>query len=201
MIRPFIPFLAILLAIALYFLHIAPSWENIATLKLQRDEYTTALDRSERIVAERDRLVSKYNSFPTPDIEKLETLLPDSIDIVRLLLDINGIATRYDLEITSVAVTLPEDPEAGSTEEAIVTEDPQRSGGVEAEALAPIEEISYSYADVTFNVDATYEDVQRFLNDLEGSLRLLDIQNIGFAANDEEDVMTYGITVRSYRLQ
>ena len=64
--------------------------------------YDEALDNSKALEAERDKLTQKYNSFNPEDLSRLQKLLPDNVDNIRLILEIEKIASPYGMALKDV---------------------------------------------------------------------------------------------------
>lgn len=64
--------------------------------------YNEALNNSKALEAERDKLTQKYNSFDPENLSKLQKLLPDNVDNIRLILEIEKIASPYGMVLKNV---------------------------------------------------------------------------------------------------
>ncbi len=57
------------------------------------------LANSKELISERDALLAKLNTFSQPDINRLQTLLPDSVDSVTLIIELNSIAHAVGMRV------------------------------------------------------------------------------------------------------
>jgi hypothetical protein len=48
--------------------------------------------------------LAKRDTFAAEDVQKLERTLPDNVDNIRLIIDINNIAARHGLTLKNVAL-------------------------------------------------------------------------------------------------
>src|SRR6185437_14911262 len=78
-------------AIGLFVVYTNPTYQATKALAAQVSAYNSALDKSKELRAVRDQLLSKRNTFAPSDVQKLEELLPDNVDNIRLIIDINNI--------------------------------------------------------------------------------------------------------------
>ena len=91
------PLFLILASVGMFYGYIDPNYrgenvsKNIVNLMAERNQYKFALENSNNLITERNRLVEKNNNFPSNDLERLKKLLPDHIDNVRLIIDIDNI--------------------------------------------------------------------------------------------------------------
>ena len=161
MTRILITLLLLIAAIGLFIGYTNPTYQNIKDLQTQEQQYNNALTQSSQVRAVRDQLLARRNTFAASDVQKLTELLPDNIDNIRLIIDINDIAARYHLQVNNVSLNTA----AGGA----------AAVGSVGGSTAPVGSVA-----LTFTVAATYANFIPFLQDLEHSLRVLDIQNIKF---------------------
>ncbi|MCI0619679.1 type 4a pilus biogenesis protein PilO [Candidatus Wolfebacteria bacterium] len=173
------PIILILAATALYIWYINPTYADVRTLRTEEAQYDAALTRSQELIAVRDALLTTYNAFPTRELERLQRMLPDHVDNVRLILDIDNIAAQYGMALQNISIG-----EAAS-----------RGGDIGADT-SPTGAITLS-----FTVRAPYDSFQNFLMDLEDSLRIVDVTELSFATADETGLTGYTVTLRTYWLK
>lgn len=151
-------------------------------MQTQVAAFDDALDKAKELKKSREELISKRNTFAAEDLQKLERILPDNVDNIRFVIDINGIAARRNLSLRNVSL--------GTISDARST----RAAGALGASGDPI-----GSAEISFAVTATYDDFLAFLQDLEHSLRLVDIEKISFKPGTTEKY-EYSLTVRTYWL-
>lgn len=184
-----IAILLIISSIGLFYLYISPTYEEIKVLQLKKAEYDEAVNNSQKIQNVLDELLGKYNSFSPNNLKRLEKLLPSSIDNIRLIIEVDSIASRYNMNLKNVQVSAPPDT-AKQTNKALPTE------------VSP-----YGTADISFDVSGSYEAYQSFLQSLEKSLRIIDIRGITLSADDtseknvSDDRYTFKTTLQTYWLR
>lgn len=164
--------------------------KSIAELKVQRNEYADALEKTREIEQVRTGLLDKYNHIPLEDRERLEKLLPDHIDSVRLIIEVNNVASKYEMTLKNIGLTDSDASPKGSTAltPALTT---QGTIGPQEKHFKPV--------GLKFNVSGSYDNFRAFLKDLESNLRLVDVVAITFRAG-KEDLPDYSVTVSTYRL-
>lgn len=183
MFRLIVPSILIVAAGALFFLYTDPKYQEVKELRAQEAEYDQALTKSKELQEARNRLIARRNTFSPDDLRKLERLLPDNVDNIRLIIDIDTIAARYGLRIRNVSVSAPKSGREERSEIAI---------GDSGDTIGSVE--------LSFSVPARYEDFIRFLSDLERSIRVVDVNGISFSVG-EGDLMQYSVTVKTYWLR
>ena len=96
------PIILIGIAVSIFFVLTNPIYNEISALKLSVASYNTALENSKMLENERDKLTSKYNAIIPDDLIKLQKLLPDNVDNIRLILEIEQIALPYGMVLKNV---------------------------------------------------------------------------------------------------
>jgi hypothetical protein len=158
------PFFLLALAIALFYVYINPEYSKIDALRAQEAQYSDALDRVQEISQIRDQLLTKYNSFSPDDLNKLQTMLPDTVDNVHLVLDMANVAGNYGLSLSNIKVDRPQQ-DLGSSDE---------TGQVP----------QYQTVNVAFDTSGTLANYTSFLKDIESSLRITDVTGISIRPLD-----------------
>lgn len=152
----------------------------------EEEKFDKALDKSKELKEIRDALLSRYNTFSTNDLDRLGKLLPDHVDNVRLVLDIDHIASTYGMRIKNVNIS--------------VVEDNDRQRGV----IGPDDKL-YESVGLSFSITSSYDILKQFIKDLEKSLRIVDVMSISLTSAETEeitnDLYNYDIGLKTYWLK
>ena len=134
----------------------------------------------------REELENRYNAFSDGDLDILSKMLPSYVDNVRLAtIDINDLATQYGLILKDVNTVEPE----------IVTKNTE-------DANNPIGKMN-----IEFTLTGSYDNFVSFLNHLERSARIIDVQSVSFDVNQYElkktsvDRYDYKVIISTYWLR
>jgi Tfp pilus assembly protein PilO len=176
----FVPLILLIASVGLFFGFIDPTYESIKTLQDEEAKYDEALTKSKELQALRDQLLAKYNSFTESDLERLEKLLPDNVDNVRLILDLDSIASAYGIKIKNMQV--------------------QREGATTQAGTVGPSQKPYESVVLSFRFSASYDNLSRFLNDLESSLRIVDVTKLTFT-QPSGDLYDFSVSIRTYWLR
>lgn len=179
MVKFVIPGVLIGAAIALFWFVARPFYAEISALRATVASYDEALGNSKALEAERDKLTAKYNTFDPADIIKLEKLMPDSVDNIRMILEMEKIALPYGMTLQDVRY----DNSAGNNSSG-------NSSGVigEGSVQQRTSRVPYGTWDIDFSTESTYDNFLSFLKDLERNLRILDISSINFSSSASGDI-------------
>jgi hypothetical protein len=173
------PFLFLIAAGGIFYWVINPLYKDIGVLREDKTKYIAALDRADSAIAKKNSLLAKYNSISEDDKLRLQKLLPESADNIRLLIDLSAIAGKYHTITKGIRIA---DSNTGTRDNAVDNK-------------------TYSALDVSFDIDLTYEDFLKFLTDLQQNLRLSDVSSVTFSSKDnakDGNKYTYSITIKTY---
>jgi len=174
-----VPTILIVTAVALFFLFTNGVYQDIKVIGAKIDNYDQALNNSRVILAKRDALTAQYKLFSSKDLDSLKKLLPDHVDNVQLILDINGIAKSRGMSLKSIKID---------------------EGDSSASKVIGPNSNTFSSILVSFKVTAPYQNFTAFLSDLEQSLRIVDVTGLSFKSNDK-GVYDYDVTIKTYWLK
>jgi len=176
------PIILILISIASFFLFIDPKYKEIKELKQERDSNEEMLVLAEQLQRKRDVLREEFNAISEDEKEDLKKLLPDTVDNVKLIVDINDIALAYGIKISDITINSEEE---GSSNQGDISKDSNLIGKV----------------GLGFSINTTYDIYLQFLRDLEEALRVVDINTLDIATSDRVDFYNFQIDLETYWLR
>jgi len=184
--KKYLPIILIALSIATFFLLVDPQYEKVQTLNKQKEDNDTMLQLAQDLQRKRDILRDSYNNISVDERRELEKLLPDTVDNVRLILDINNIAEEYGITIQNIDVSRDGDEvKSGSAKN--VSSSIDRTGDIGTIRLG-------------FTINATYEVFISFMKDLEEALRVVDIRTLN-VRKGQGPFMSYEVILDTYWLR
>ncbi|MAZ67614.1 hypothetical protein CL652_02490 [bacterium] len=184
-------------AIMVFALYVRPTYDTVQQNRTKVARFDEALAKTREIQELKNSLLSRYNLFAGANLDRLQKMLPDHVDNVRLVLDMDGIAARYGIRIQNVAVQ-ESGKDRGASSGTVL------NGGV-------TQNRPYQSLTLQFEVVSTYDEFVLLLRDLESSLRIVDLVTLsvrprpGNRANLEgnavsEPLYTFGVSLRTYWL-
>lgn len=180
--KKLIPFILLIASVGIFIFFTNKEYQSIKVLKSEIANYNKALGKSNEVLKKRAELQAKYAQFSRSDLDSLKKLLPDNVDNVQLILDINGIARRPGRNMSISKIKVNDD------------------SGVEKNAPIGPDTKPFASMLVSFKTKATHNDFMSFIKDLEQGLRLVDITSLSFKA-DPNDQNEYSVTIRTYWLK
>jgi Tfp pilus assembly protein PilO len=162
------------IAITFFFVVTNPLYNTISGLKTQLDSYNQALTISTQLKNERDQLTATENNINPDDLAKLQKLLPDNVNNIRLVLEVEQIAAAYGMQLSSVSYDTTDDssaPAAGTDTAAVQDSSTGTASG------------DYGTFNLGFSTSGTYDNFISFTQDLESNLRIVDVSSIAFSSD------------------
>ncbi len=188
----FFPILSILIAVLIFIYAINPLYAEVTSLKSDILVYNTALDNSTSLQRTEDELLTTYNSILEKDKDRLSILLPDSVNNIQLILQIERIANIHNMPVKDFKFDQVTSAQKGASIVATSVSTDNRPYGV-----FPIQ----------FTTEGTYKDFALFLKALEANLRLADIKEVSFVVpgpvegKTDSNIYKYSMKVETYWLK
>jgi hypothetical protein len=183
MIGRIIPVFILMGALALFFGHVQPQFNTtIAGLRAKIAGYDKALDAAKQFKEKQDALKDQQSAISQEDQMRIAKFLPDGVDNVQLIVDLNALASRSGVRLSDFNVERDEGKE------------------LEAGRLASEGQTATQFLDITVRGIATYSSFRTFLDGVERSLRPMDLVGLTLA-NSETGVYSYDMTFRIYWLR
>ncbi len=163
------------LSVGIFVKYTKPTYKHAELTKQKVEKINEALEKARNIRNIRDKLSRRFNEFSEEKIEKLRKMIPDHVDNIKLILDMDGIASQYGMRLTDVKIDNKSSDRGATVDDAF---DATASvGKIRTNSNEAKKSLS-----ISFNVKSTYDDFLLFLNDLESSLRIVDVEKITISA-------------------
>jgi len=169
----------LILTISIGYAFIYPSFGDISELQSQKQNYEDSLATVSNIENKKNELLTQYNSISEADKKNLETVLPDTFNFVRLISDIDSVASKHGISITNITSRELTDPTVGDTVETAGPEKKYKSGIV------------------GFTFTSTYENFLLFSKELEKSLRVIDMRSVKIESENKGN-FTFTVEFETY---
>ena len=167
----------------MFFAYTNPTYTGpVASLRGEIHSYDNALVAARAYREKEEALISERNAISAEGLARIEAFLPDGVDNVQLILDLNALAGRTgltlsDFDIVETAQSQAQDPQRLSIESAGLTDS----------------------VELTVTAVGTYDAFKRFLDGVEWSLRPLDLVELSIT-DSQTGVYSYNMKFRIYWL-
>ena len=202
MMKFIMPIILIGISVTLFFSYTNPIYSEISGLRAQVTSYNEALSNSQKLESERDKLTTIYNGIDPNNLAKLQKMLPDNVDNIRLILEIEKIAAPYGMVLSNVKY------DATNTSTPASPAGTVQGGGATATTGTSQD---YGIFNLEFSTSGSYNNFISLTKDLESNLRMVDISSISFSSDSvvqsansktsSPDTYGYDFKIRTYWLK
>lgn len=198
--------LLIIISIILFFWIVNPLYSDVSTLRTEVATYNVALNNSKELQATRDQLTENYKNINKLDRERLERFLPNTVNNIRFILEIERIANMHSMPIKNVRFQ-PEKVSGDVSSDANKVVTPKQ-GTTVVTSGNQVASLPYGSFPIEFSTEGDYNTFVLFLKDLEHNLRLIDIKSISFTVPQPDkngiinpNIYTYNLKIETYWLK
>jgi Tfp pilus assembly protein PilO len=201
-----IAIILIVLAIGLYATFTRGMIDEVKTIRGINDQYTQAIQNADNLIKVRDQVLKDYNSLSAEDKSRLDKMIPDTTDNIRLVIDLNNVARLRGVSLRGIkasAVSATKSPAktgapvAGFTTKTDLST-PSSSNNITLTGTIPTPVLDV--VSISFSVSAPYLQFIEFMRDLEGNLRIMDLNHLTMAVNDT-GTYDFGVQLSTYWLR
>lgn len=175
-------------SIATFSTVIIPRYKALQAVRGEVSTYDGRLATAQKLKVSRDELIAKYNSITKADLDGVRSLLPDSVDNIRLIIQLDSLATKN-----------------GMSSLRNVQYDEVKAAVDSTQKDASVNQKPYGEFAISFETAGQYKNFLSFISDLEQNLRLVDIVGVDFSAADQSqnagDSMRYKVSLKTYWLK
>lgn len=187
--RNITPLILIVLALGLFFTFTNGRITELKSIQAVNNNYLQAINNSVDLIKNRDNVLKSYNSLSDEDKSRLDKMLPNNVDNVRLIIDVTNIGARHGIPLKNITTSAPDGSQGASGSGATTPATSQAS----ANQVSGVVTVSFSFS-------ASYQNFLAFLGDIQSSLRVLDISHLTVSANDS-GTYDFSIALQTYWLK
>lgn len=171
----------LLLTLSIGYAFVYPAIGDISFLKQEKQKYLQSLETVRNIENKTNELLTQFNNIPPEERAKIDIVLPDSFEFVKIVHQIDNVAAKYGISIDDISSAENTFSASNSIEQA----EPEKP---------------YNSATIKFSFTSSYENFLNFLNDLERSLRILDLKSVKLLT-EEGGTYSYEVELETHWLK
>ena len=170
----------VVLSVAVAFTYIKPTFSDISSSQEQISVYQTERDQVNSFNSTLESKLQKVSSVASDDVDRLLTYMPDRVDPLAVMRDLETFGIDSGVEIQDITDVGPVDDEVSDLNEfdpyAYASEDPFAS---------PVEVSTGPYAYVfTLSAEGTYSQIKRLVDIIEKNNYPLEIHKLNLNATE-----------------
>ncbi len=171
------PVFLLIASAGLFFGYVDGQFSAYKTKSAELAQYEDALDKAAKLDYKKEELRTAANAISEADRTRLSKMLPSTVDSVRLIIELDGIAARYGLSLKNVVINKTDNKQV------LGTSNP------------------FGVLSMSFDVNAGYSTFLNFLRDLERNQRIADIESLSVKTDDKTNLYTYSVSLKTYWLK
>lgn len=175
-----VPILLVGAAIGIFFGYTDSHYRETLAKKDKADQIQQAKQNAYALNQQRQKLTEMRNKISEADINKISKMLPDSVENVGLIIEINNVSKKNGM---------------GDIKNPQINQGASSKGSVKG-----LDSSKYGSLSMSFNVMGTYDQFLTFIQDLETYVRLVDITGLSFAST-KDGRYSYNLTIQTYWLK
>jgi Tfp pilus assembly protein PilO len=182
------PIIFLIASVGIFFFFIDPQYKEVKEMLSEKNKNQITLSDADKLDKRMREIQSQFNSFSDEEKELLRKILPDQVDNVRLIQEIDNLAAKDGLIVKDIGVV-------GTS----ATDEPNTSTGSNRNQNLINTNANSRFGTITlsFSITAPYPVFKSFMNELEESLRLVDIKKFSVKTG-ESDFYDFSVTLNTY---
>ena len=187
----------LVLAIGIYFTVTQGVLDSARAIQTVNAQYLSAMDSADQLIKGRDQVLKNYNNLSQEDRARLDKMIPNTVDNIRLIIDLNNnVALRHGFSLKNIKAVASQNNQNGNAVQA----QPAPSVPMNSVSNASVGSIPTPVLDtvtVSFSVTAPYQQFRSFMQDLEADLRIMDLTHLTLSVNDT-GTYDYSVELKTY---
>ncbi len=187
----------IVLAIGVYVTFTQKKIAEVNAVREVNNEYSQAIANADNLIKVRDQVLKDFNSLSVEDRSRLDKMVPNTTDNIRLIIDLNSIARRRGMSLKNIKAVAAD--KTGSSQKPAIIAVPTgvTSMNMEANSIGNISTPTLDTVNISFTVSAPYQQFIEFMRDIESNLRIMDLSKLTVTASDT-GIYDFGVQISTY---
>ncbi len=190
----------IALGVGLYFTFTSGLLSDAQAVRNINLQYASALNNAATLITARDQVLKQFNSIAPTDQDRLDKMLPSTVDNIRLVIDLNNVALRHGFSLNSIKAGAAEGSNAKAGATTLPAPAAPAGSLVSSNNSVNISTPTLDKVMISFGASATYDQFISFMQDLEADLRIMDVTHLSVTAHDN-GVYDFQVQMQTYWLR
>jgi Tfp pilus assembly protein PilO len=189
--KNFTALILLVLAFGAYFTFTSGKIQEVKALRASNQQYEDAIAKADQLIKVRDKLRDDYNGISDLDKERLNKMVPNIADNIRLAIDLNNLAFKYGYTLRNISISNPQS--ADDVIKAKAAEDnSSNTKTVGNGQMVPIT--------ISFSVVSPFAKFRSFMTEIESNLRIMDLTSLTMTVNDTGNY-DFSVVYKTYWLK
>ncbi len=171
----------LILSLSIGYVFVYSPWAEVSALNDKKSEYSGFIDTVSKIETKKNELQTQFNQISEEDKRDINTVLPTSLDYVKFVSEIDNVAKKYGIIIDKINLAQVD----SSVGDSVANAGPSKP---------------YRSSILGFSFGSDYEKAMSFIDELEKSMRILDIRSMKIEENKDFGYL-YSVQFETYWLK
>lgn len=186
----------IVLAIGIYLTFTRAKLAEVNAVRAVNAQHLLAIANADKLMKVRDSVLKDYNSLSAEDRLRLDKMVPNTVDNIRLIIDLNSVALRHGFSLRNIKASASNTGKITPS-----TPQPQDSGRGSDGMMTSIPTPILDTVTISFSVTAPYQQFIDLLRDLEANLRIMDTTRLSVSAGANPGMYDFSVELKTYWLR
>ncbi len=171
----------LILSLSIGYVFVYSPWAEVSDLNDKKSEYSGFIDTVSQIETKKNELQTQFNQISEEDKRDINTVLPTSLDYVKFVSEIDNVAKKYGIIIDKINLAQVD----SSVGDSVANAGPSKP---------------YRSSILGFSFGSDYKKAMAFIDELEKSMRILDIRSMKIEENKDFGYL-YNVQFETYWLK
>lgn len=171
----------LILSLSVGYVFVYSPWAEISDLNNTKSQYGEFIDTISQIESKKNELQNQFNQISEDDRRDINTVLPTSLNYVKLVSEIDNVAKKYGIIIDKINLSQLD----SSVGDSVANAGPAKP---------------YRSSILGFSFGSDYKKAMSFIDELEKSMRILDIRSMKIQ-EDKDNGYMYSVQFETYWLK
>lgn len=186
----------IVLAVGIYLTFTRAKLAEVNEVRAVNAQHLLAISNADKLMKVRDSVLKDYNALSADDRLRLDKMIPNTVDNIRLIIDLNSVALRHGFSLRNIKASA-----SNSNKTTFSTPQPQRQDLDSSGMISSIPTPILDTVTISFSVTAPYQQFIDLLRDLEANLRIMDTTRLTVSAGTNPGMYDFGVELKTYWLR
>mgnify|MGYP001565724433 CR=1 FL=1 len=188
----------IVIAVGIYLTFTRAKIDEVNIVREVNNQYSQAIQNADNLIKVRDQVLKDYNSLSAENRDRLDKMVPNTTDNIRLVIDLNSMAKLRGVVLKGVKASMASSGKAeGGQKSSTSSSFPVTNNTT---SIDNIPTPTLDTVSITFSVSAPYQQFIEFMRDIESNLRIMDLNRLTVAVSDT-GTYDFGVQLSTYWLR
>lgn len=186
----------IVLAVGIYLTFTRAKLAEVNQVRAVNAQHLLAISNADKLIKVRDSVLNDYNALSAEDRLRLDKMVPNTVDNIRLIIDLNSVALRHGFSLRNIKASTSNANKNTSSMKQVQDSSIHQDGTMSYIPTPVLDTVM-----ISFSVTAPYQQFIDLLRDLEANLRIMDTTRLAVSAGSNPGMYDFSVELKTYWLR